>query len=211
MSAELCVEYAKSARAECRKCKLKIEKDALRVGVTSEIGGHAATKWFHAGCMFAPRKHAALRSITSCGDMDGFGSLQVADQDRLSEWLAGKNLPGSAGDEAPTIAALSPADMKSMSAQDLQQVLQVEGLSDAGSSDRKDLLRKVGDVQTEVAALKRLEARYAGMTIGAMKAELRLNEQLLSGVKIELVRRCVDGNMYSPPPARCVVAREHTR
>ena len=35
MAGELCVEHAKSGRASCKRCFQKIEKDALRVGVST--------------------------------------------------------------------------------------------------------------------------------------------------------------------------------
>jgi hypothetical protein len=79
MADEFVVEKAKSGRAECRKCRLKIEKDEIRIGHISEnaANGYSSTKWFHAGCSFTPRRNKAIRDS---GDLGGFHLLEPAEQ-----------------------------------------------------------------------------------------------------------------------------------
>ncbi len=53
--AKYCVEYAKSGRSSCKKCKEKIEKGAGRIGkVTSNpFSDDGEMKaWFHMKCVF---------------------------------------------------------------------------------------------------------------------------------------------------------------
>lgn len=65
------LEPAKSARATCKKCKLKIEKEDLRVGVHRVTADDIVmVNWHHASCFHLPKK------VTLD---DFFGNLQVND------------------------------------------------------------------------------------------------------------------------------------
>jgi len=44
------VEYAKSNRSTCRKCKEHIDKDELRVGIHFDDEKFSTDNWFHLGC-----------------------------------------------------------------------------------------------------------------------------------------------------------------
>ena len=52
------VEKAKSGRSSCRKCKEKIAKDELRIGITSQArdGDHSMTQWVLPKCFNLPPK-----------------------------------------------------------------------------------------------------------------------------------------------------------
>lgn len=63
--ARYCVEYAKSGRSNCKKCKLAIEKGAGRIGkVTtnpfSDDGGEMKA-WYHMKCIFETLKVRKMR------------------------------------------------------------------------------------------------------------------------------------------------------
>jgi hypothetical protein len=50
-------ELAKSSRASCKRCKGKIEKDALRIGVHSQAAdGIEFSSWTHLACFRPPKK-----------------------------------------------------------------------------------------------------------------------------------------------------------
>lgn len=51
------LEHAKSGRASCKKCKEKIEKRHLRVGIMTDVPGeeYKMTKWYHIECFSLPR------------------------------------------------------------------------------------------------------------------------------------------------------------
>ena len=75
--ARYCVEYAKTGRASCKKCKQQIEKGSGRIGkVTpnpfSDDGGEMKV-WYHMRCMFETLKvcnvtvHGYVVSLYGCG------------------------------------------------------------------------------------------------------------------------------------------------
>lgn len=50
-------ELAKSSRASCKRCKEKIEKDTLRIGVHSQSAdGIEFSSWTHLACFRPPKK-----------------------------------------------------------------------------------------------------------------------------------------------------------
>lgn len=58
--ARYCVEYARSGRSGCKKCKQPIEKGVVRIGkITpnpfSDDGGEMKV-WYHTQCMFETLK-----------------------------------------------------------------------------------------------------------------------------------------------------------
>ncbi|KAH9310588.1 hypothetical protein KI387_025623, partial [Taxus chinensis] len=83
-------EYAKSARAACKKCGNSIAKGSLRLGVASKAaGGFDMTRWYHQQCFKA--------DITAAESIKGFSLLKVSDQEALKTLVAefGKMLENS--------------------------------------------------------------------------------------------------------------------
>ena len=56
-------ELAKTGRSGCKKCKLKIEQHALRIGKRFDANGHEMTHWFHAACWPIPKALSSLAEI----------------------------------------------------------------------------------------------------------------------------------------------------
>ena len=54
---DLTLEYAPTARATCKGCKLKIDKGALRIGVESDMGDYSVFAWRHLDCYNLGRKY----------------------------------------------------------------------------------------------------------------------------------------------------------
>ena len=77
-SAEHQVEYAKSGRARCQRCKSLIPKAALRCGVTSFFNGMSSVKWRCLSCWTVPKK------LRAASELKGFGLLSAKDQSRLA-------------------------------------------------------------------------------------------------------------------------------
>lgn len=50
MNEYLEASYAPTARAACKSCKLKIPKDALRMGVLMESDHFVGKNWYHIDC-----------------------------------------------------------------------------------------------------------------------------------------------------------------
>ena len=62
-----CIEYAKTGRSGCKKCKQQIEKGVARIGKVapnpfSDDGGDMKV-WYHVKCMFETFKVPLLRCI----------------------------------------------------------------------------------------------------------------------------------------------------
>lgn len=55
-SSKRVAEYAKSNRSACKKCKQKLDKGELRIGVVFTKGDAEMTSWYHPACMPQPKK-----------------------------------------------------------------------------------------------------------------------------------------------------------
>ncbi|XP_057813837.2 polynucleotide 3'-phosphatase ZDP isoform X2 [Cryptomeria japonica] len=74
-------EYAKSARAACKKCGNNIAKGSLRLGIISKAGGgFDMTRWHHLHCFKA--------DITAAENINGFSLLKASDQEALRNLVA---------------------------------------------------------------------------------------------------------------------------
>jgi len=65
--------------------------------------------------------------------------------------------------------------------------------------EREDQRMRPGDVVAQ-SRLQALERRLEGKTIEELKSYLRLNNQLLGGTKVELLRRVADGVIFGAVP-----------
>ncbi|XP_037523328.1 DNA ligase 3 [Rhipicephalus sanguineus] len=81
-----CIEYAKRGTAGCKKCKQKIEKQALRIGKIvpnpfSDSGGEMK-QWFHVECIFdqLSRARATTKKIEDAGDLEGWSEIEPDDR-----------------------------------------------------------------------------------------------------------------------------------
>eukprot|EP00307_Rebecca_sp_RCC1486_P006877 CAMPEP_0119418514 /NCGR_PEP_ID=MMETSP1335-20130426/18418_1 /TAXON_ID=259385 /ORGANISM="Chrysoculter rhomboideus, Strain RCC1486" /LENGTH=409 /DNA_ID=CAMNT_0007443767 /DNA_START=78 /DNA_END=1307 /DNA_ORIENTATION=- len=99
MSKRVC-GYAKSNRSACKKCKGKLDKGVLRVGVVTMKDEVEMTSWYHPGC--APKPKNPLEP----GDYEGYADLEDADKEAIDEVCAGgapkAKKPRLAGDTIPT-------------------------------------------------------------------------------------------------------------
>ena len=80
------IELAKSGRAECKKCDLKIENKALRVGVILEGEWGLFTRWQHLQCTIFHK------SVESVEKIDGYKELDVKEREMVaSRFSASQN------------------------------------------------------------------------------------------------------------------------
>lgn len=77
-------EYAKSNRSSCKGCKMKIEKETLRMAVMVQSAFHDGKQpnWFHEKCFFNKQRP------TSVGDIQNFENLRYEDQERVKKTVA---------------------------------------------------------------------------------------------------------------------------
>ncbi len=64
------VEHATTGRANCRKCRQKIKKDELRIGLPAFYRGHITYRWYHPDC------------VPECGLIDIGPELAFSDEDK---------------------------------------------------------------------------------------------------------------------------------
>lgn len=78
------VEYAKSSRATCKKCKQSIGEGTLRVGpmVQSYMGDFLVPMWHHLRCFLASKYLSSLKDVDQ---LAGIGQLRAEDQLKLRE------------------------------------------------------------------------------------------------------------------------------
>jgi DNA ligase-3 len=94
--ARYCIEYAKTGRSGCKKCKSTIEKGICRIGkITpnpfSDDGGDMKV-WYHARCMFETLQRARVttKKIESPADLEGFPDLNEPDKDEIKTYIRGR-------------------------------------------------------------------------------------------------------------------------
>ena len=93
--ARYCVEYAKTARSNCKKCKSTIDKGCCRIGkVTtnpfSDDGGDMKV-WYHLSCIFESftRARATTKKIESPADLEGFPTIKDEHKEEIKKLITG--------------------------------------------------------------------------------------------------------------------------
>jgi len=199
---EYSVEYAKSNRSTCKGCKVKIDKDTLRIGVSVEgDGDYMMTSWRHLACIMKPNALGSLDYLA------GYGSLRPVDAALVRDWFDKKmDVVAAAKRQADVdsalLAASSPASTpkKAKVASKLPATPPSFGASSASSSSAGT--PSTAQTSDEIGKIDVANALFCTLSIDALKQCLRANDQLLSGNKADLVERCVDRKVYGNLP-RC--------
>jgi hypothetical protein len=95
------IEVSKSSRAACRKCKQKIEKDALRFGAESEMqyGDAPSYRWYHLECAASAEPAQLEKAIATYeGEIPNRAELEKA----IAEGKLGKKPEFPYAEVAPT-------------------------------------------------------------------------------------------------------------
>ncbi|XP_023941919.1 poly [ADP-ribose] polymerase [Bicyclus anynana] len=141
------IEYAKSSRATCKHCDIKICKDEVRVsklGYDPKYGDHPM--WHHVNC-FAEKKNEFL-FLAGGEDIPGFKTLSKDDQQMVKDAIK-----ASAPDDMPVKKLkLEPKDeVDAKQEKDLQKKIEKQnktfhkfrnGLSDISKQEIEDLLEE---------------------------------------------------------------------
>ena len=85
------VEYAKSGRAACKKCKEKIAKDVIRIAIMVRAWAFDGFQphWHHFDCFFMKA------SPENIDEIEDFYKLRPGDQDKLKEAVEGGGVTSS--------------------------------------------------------------------------------------------------------------------
>ncbi|CAD7933017.1 unnamed protein product [Amoebophrya sp. A120] len=210
------VEYAKSARAGCKHCKGKIDKDYLRIGHSQDIPAGddgvknyamMGTKWYHWDCFpkFKGQKWFQ-NNLCAVDDIKGLQALKPEDAKKITDMWAllkagGKleNIPSpakggaSSSGAAPAGGVNPPAagGVKRPAEQSLAELIEVQGvLSDA-----------------EFAAIKIVKEEIRKKTVAQLGAMLATNKLAKSGPKQELIDRVAEGRVLGVLP-KCFVCEK---
>lgn len=166
------LENAKSARAACKKCKVKIAKEELRIGVSAldNRTGYHSTSFYHPQC-FTIGRNLKQDGVTATSFVENL--LQDNSDDKcLKDEDYKHNL----------IAGLEGGGNKKRASMD------------ADTDDKKKKKSRIEDLSPEESQVYEL---YSAMKVDELKDVLRNNSQAgLAGTKEELLRRCVDGHSH---------------
>jgi hypothetical protein len=191
------VEYAKSGRAACKKCKEKIEQGALRIGKEATIHDHAVMAWYCDKCPPCPKDWKLDDFLAELADKFCAPGVQLTEEmiDGIISFVETK---AGAAKEAKQdkkrqldalIDAASPKKSKGEPTKDKDS-------SDMTGADLEAEATKLGfTVPFLMSYLK-----YAKMPNDRMKDYLRWNGATMSGNKSELLLKCTDGDCYGALP-----------
>lgn len=90
----LCVEYAKSARAKCTKCKIAIQKHEIRIGTEVQLALGSddpvvSWQWRHL-CCFTDRQIKNAEASGAFGNINGYDELASDDKALVDDLKMGK-------------------------------------------------------------------------------------------------------------------------
>ncbi|KAL4434913.1 hypothetical protein ABPG74_021252 [Tetrahymena malaccensis] len=92
---DLVFDYASSSRAACKGCKVKIQKNELRIGVETLFQGeHTTTAWRHLECFSLGRKYKDIDPK----EIEGYYDLKKEDKVKVIDYFEGGGQKKSAVD-----------------------------------------------------------------------------------------------------------------
>lgn len=196
------VEYAKSGRAGCKKCKDKIAKDVVRAGFKAvdgeEANGHFGCSWFHFACLPEARGKAWFKKHlpADLAGVEGLEALRQEDRPVVEQLL--RACRGEA--EVPAApAGPEPEDTPAKGGK--KRKAKENDLDDCASGTPAKAL-KAGPALTEEqsAAVADAKAKLSGKNAAWLGAALAKNGMPKSGRKDELVDRVAECQALGVPP-----------
>jgi len=202
------VEYAKSNRSTCKKCKDKIDKDLVRVGFKAAVpedaegaAAHIGSSWHHFGCFPQAKgtvwfkKHLTADMATS---VEGLEALKTEDRDVVAELFKAcrGEVPVPAAPVPPAVE--TPAKDKKRKAKG--------GDEDATTAKA---VKADAPVLTEqqLAAIAEAKAKAASKNSAWLGAALAKNGLAKTGRKDELVERVAENQVLGVPP-KCTLCEK---
>ncbi|GKY98304.1 hypothetical protein MPSEU_000788000 [Mayamaea pseudoterrestris] len=189
------VELAKSSRASCKKCKTKIEKDAMRIGTHTPRDDFDMTSWNHLECFTLPRK-MVQQGVTAHDFVrdnlrDESGDILPSRADEIAEALEAKK----------AAVAKSKEDGDSESSAGKTWLADIKIRYDATQDDNPSASKKAKD---DMSILVETYGAIHKLSIADLKEILQWNRQHVTGTKPVLMIRVLDGALRGRL-ARCTL------
>jgi len=178
------IEHAKSGRASCKKCKGKLEKGELRIGISSMREDYSMTSYQHPKCFTIPRKlgvDAESFVMDHLEDQTDDSVLSTSQKDEIVNDIASKAVTAK-GEASDGNAISKKMDTLKRTLAENEDEPPKKKVKKGGASN---------DLESEAA----IYGIYQGMKNDELKDFLRWNLGYgMSTTKPELLLRCIDGH-----------------
>jgi len=207
------VEYAKSNRSACKKCKGKIDKDLVRIGFKAEApedaegaAAHMGCSWHHLGCFPQAKgqvwfkRHLTTEAVDS---IIGLSILKSEDREAVDELFKAcrgevpmpavvpnlvRGAPAAVDNETPTKAPRKRKQMCDAAA------------AAADGMDGPAKLPKGFLTEEQAAAIAEAKAKLSSKNASFLSAALERNGLPKAGRKDELLDRVAENTVLGVPP-----------
>lgn len=212
--------YAKSGRSCCKHCLDEIEGGGVRVGVTIESGTLKKTSYYHPICLLK----LPLARTCNPAQIPGFQSLRKPDQDTLiRNWtLLTEKQNGSETKKKVEVVELDSSSESESEPEVCERARSyLDKLTDrepepvVDSPDRNSRKRSrsrrkrkepalpagwTGYTLEQYRTFKKFCEKLSSCTPEKLKAECELNQQSVTGNKLDLLERVADGRTLGRAP-----------
>jgi hypothetical protein len=198
------VEYAKSGRAACKKCKGKIDKDLIRVGIKAETpedaegaAAHFGCSWHHFECFPAAKGQAWFKKHLTpevASAVTGLDSLKSEDRDIVVELF--KSCRG----EVPVpVAPLAAAAEANETPAKPSKKRKSKG-DDVEVAKAPKLAAEPVLSEAQMAAIDEAKTKLASKNAAFLGSVLAKNGLPKTGRKDELIDRVAENQVLGVPP-----------
>lgn len=207
------IENAKSGRAGCKKCKEKIGKGEIRLGVSAPgPGDFNMQSWYHPDCFTLPRKlvQQGITAMSFVHDMlEDNTTDSILSTDKTADVIASvekkyvkKKVEGADAGSKATHSKIDKIkrNVERMREEALKEDEESDSDDDARPKKKKKKAKKEdGSGEKALSPKDREEAEvyaiYRDYKNDDLKDVLRWNRQLVSGNRDMLLTRILDGHM----------------
>uniref|UniRef100_A0A7S4HQV9 PARP-type domain-containing protein n=1 Tax=Odontella aurita TaxID=265563 RepID=A0A7S4HQV9_9STRA len=195
------IENAKSGRSSCKKCKVKIGKGEIRLGVNAPAGDYNMQSWYHTKCFTLPRKlvKQGIDAATFVADMlvdETEGNVLGDTTYDIVADIEYKLPKKKKGEEEGAVSGASKS-MKRIK-EDLAKI-KAEAVDEEEDEDegpkRKKVKKEKGKLSENDRARAEVFSMYQGCKNDELKDCLRWNKQMVGGNKDALMTRIIDGHL----------------
>jgi len=196
------VEYAKSNRATCKKCKGKIDKDVVRVGLKAAIpedaegaAAHMGCSWHHFSCFPQAKGRAWFKKHLTpdvAESVEGLEALKSEDRDAVAELF--KACRG----EVPLPAAPVPPVVDTPEKNTKKR--KSKGGDDGSPPAKAAKVLHPAITEEQLAAIEEAKVKLACKNSAWLGAALTKNSLPKTGRKDELVERVAEHQILGVPP-----------